>query len=331
MDYLNPPASFDKKYFNTVSPIGCTRMFNITNSIFNRWINANEYNITIDRVSFIDTILVSTIEKYTTVYFSKDFYGTANNWVIKIAPALLRNLKKFLKGRYIKSHYRLLDLYEPSKIALEDSDIHLITQCTFYNDNGKNVCIISGYAICHYNEILYSYNMNPLNNKALVEINKTHYLINNKDVWWLPNWIVKDTITPEQRKTVVGIDKYPKFLRQLIKTENKKVIDNRVSVTSTPIQSNLTKKENEMIMQKPNPPAFNIQQLLSKPDIYRKLIASLGANKTVYYENNEVVDIAYSTTLKNKQIIVVFLAGSDNPVVIEDINKFYVVEKVKLF
>lgn len=82
-----------------------------------------------------------------------------------------------------------------------------------------------------------------------------------------------------------------------------------------------------------NPGLIKPLIVIEKAEVYRKLVKAISEAKTIYYGDAEIVDVSYSSSLKNRHVLSIYVKGSELPINIEavDYPKFAIIEKVKLF
>lgn len=334
----------DAKLFNNVDLITATRNRNGIDTLYNYWIGCNKKLCRIKKNVYINKTSANAhnIEKLTSVNFSPSIeYGSAGNTILKIYPKFLHNFVKFTRGLgsdIQKSHQNILknsfDLYANES---RETGITIITQCYHHVFNDENVIYLTGFALCVDNKIIYSYNMKPVNIDSLVKLTEKYYLQSRENIWWVPNWVLKDNATPVQIELSKKI-KYPKYLRDELKNREKQLLRDKIIVNAQEKikQHKENKKEDaNMIMpqQGINPGLIKPLIVIEKAEVYRKLVKAISEAKTIYYGDAEIVDVSYSSSLKNRHVLSIYVKGSELPINIEavDYPKFAIIEKVKLF
>lgn len=338
----------DAKLFNNVDLITATRNRNSIDTFYNYWIGSSGKTCRIKKNVYIDKTFLNShnIEKITDVKFIQSkHYGEnfSKNTILKISPKFLHNFVKFTRasGTAISEvHQKILknsfDLYANES---RETGITIITQCYHHVFNGYNVIYLTGFALCVDNKIVYSYNMKPVNINSLVLLTEKYLLQSRENIWWIPNWVLKDKATTTQIELSKKI-KYPKYLRDELKRRERQLLLEKIVVNAQEkIQQHIeNKKEDTNMLMQPLNHGLNaglVKPLITtdKAEIYKKLVKAISESKTIYYGDYEIVDVAYSSSLKNRYILNVYVKGSELPINIEttDIAKFAVVEKVKLF
>ena len=179
--------------------------------------------------------------------------------------------------------------------------------------------------------------MKPINIDSLVSLTENYYLQSCENIWWVPNWVLKNNATPAQIELSKKI-KYPKYLRDELKNREKQLLRDKIIINTQekikqhPENKNEDKNMN-VLPQGLTQGLVNPLFKLEKSEVYRKLVKVISESKTIYYGDAEIVDVAYSSSLKNRQILTIYVKGSELPINIEstDYSKFAIVEKVKLF
>jgi len=327
--------------FNTVDILNLRRDRHDIQTISNNWLTVTRQVSSVDKYGFngLLSLYHDKIAQYTKIKFAVNQNGLSKtpSFRIHIAPAFLSNIIKLLK-KQTDPYKNVRDILYTNAFTnfnfnSFDNAVSIITQCHCHIENDINHVYMTGFSLCMGNKLIFSYNMKPISLEGLIKLADNYYLLSNKDIWWLPNWVEKKTATKDQIKLSETI-RYPKYLSDALKARNKKLLDGVVSVQPLTLEKTQI-EEKEMINQAAKGP-FIMPPITSTPeksDAYRKIVKAISEGKVIYFENNEVIDVAYSTTLKNKHLLTVFIKGSETPVNIEssDFSKFAIVEKVKLF
>lgn len=196
-----------------------------------------------------------------------------------------------------------------------------------YNKN-LNQLYVSGFALCFDNNIYHDYNIRFLNVGRVVNMTKDYIPLTNKNLWWMRNWVLKTSATTKQLENAKKI-KLPKEIRQAYANANKKELQRRITVEKNDMNNNINIT--------PTIPSVFTKPILSTAptvsEIYRKIVSSISSGNTIYYDGQELNDVAYATSIKNKHVLVVYTTNNNTPIVINDSDykKFAIVQKVSLF
>ena len=83
-------------------------------------------------------------------------------------------------------------------------------------------------------------------------------------------------------------------------------------------EKNKNNKENKKGMQMDYATTGNKSRLIKplivieKAEVYRKLVKAISEAKTIYYGDAEIVDVSYSSSLKNRHVLSIYVKGKAN-------------------
>lgn len=312
---------------NVVDSIIATRKGYKTTSLSNSSFSANENSVTFKS---INTYFKNMIEKHFSVINNDNQFYLENlkKSSVKVCPKFMINMKKFFNSSsptIDSAHRKLSNVYPNQKTETNyNSGLCIIFQL-HYNKN-LNQLYVSGFALCFDNNIYHDYNIRFLNVGRVVNMTKDYIPLTNKNLWWMRNWVLKTSATTKQLENAKKI-KLPKEIRQAYANANKKELQRRITVEKNTMNNNIT----------PTIPSVFTKQILSTAptvsEIYRKIVSSISSGNTIYYDGQELNDVAYATSIKNKHVLVVYTTNNNTPIVINDSDykKFAIVQKVSLF